>query len=201
MIRRVARPQRGGGRTATVVAALVVRASARAAVLAALLAGAAVGIGAGCRAPAPAGAPDGRPLPPLRVHVAQTQPQEGWRRAQMAGDPVLYVTPEPLLTERDVARAEALHGPDRSILLVHFNLRGAAALQQATGSRRGEWLVVYLEDELVVTAPIERPIHEAGLGIDGGFSRRRVEELMARYNAPRSPAFPAPPRRRGEARR
>ncbi len=153
-----------------------------------------------CRAPAPAGASDDRPLPRLRVHIAQTQAQEGWRRAQLAGDPILYVTPEPLLTERDVVRADALHAADRSMLLVHFNLRGAAVLQQATTARRGDWLVVYLEDELVVTAPIERPIHEAGLGIDGGFSRRRVEELMSRYNAPRTRGFrsetASPPERR-----
>ena len=90
----------------------------------------------------------------------------------------VYVAPEALLTERDVAGATALHGEQRSVIILEFKLMAAARLEQATARHVGERLAVFVDDEYVVSALIRGPVVGGQLCLDVGFSRARADEIV-----------------------
>lgn len=128
--------------------------------------------------------PRGRPAAPvsIRVHLASSEERAGYRRMRDEAGRALFVAPEPLATERNVASASALHSDRRSMLLLRFDLEGGYRLEQATAEHVGERLAVFVDGELVGSPQIGRALVERGLGLDVGLSRQRVDAIVRALN-------------------
>lgn len=120
----------------------------------------------------------------LRVYVAQRTPCDGCERTTDDAGETLYVHADAIATDVDVREAGALHSTERSILLVWFNFVAAARLQRETAAHAGDELAIYVDDKLSLTADIDAPMTEGGLGLDLGWSRARVEAAVRWFNDP-----------------
>lgn len=114
----------------------------------------------------------------LRFHVAAVDPQEGYQRtADEAGQP-LYVAASPLLTEADVQYASVWNNRQRSLLFLEFGPRGTAMLGQTTAGDIGKRLAIFIDDQLVASPVIARPLTQGKVYVDGEFSKTRADEIV-----------------------
>lgn len=129
--------------------------------------------------PSAASQPSGSPKKvALRFNLAAPEPQEGYQRvADEAGQP-LYYAAAPLLTENDVQGASVWSSPRRSLVLLEFSPRAVTALAQVTAAHVGGRLAIFVDDQLVASPPIRKPLTERKVYVDGGFTKVRAEEIV-----------------------
>ncbi len=113
----------------------------------------------------------------LRVHLATPTAQDNYDAIKDEYGRPLYVQPAPLLTERDIAEAQALLGEQRNLVLLRFKAWAAGRLQAASQAAVGQRLAIFLDDRFLLSAVIVGPIESGALCLDGDFSRRRAEEI------------------------
>lgn len=131
-----------------------------------------------------AGSGPGSPEPmTLRVCLAATEPKEGYQRINDEAGQPFYVDPAPLLTERDVERASIWKSRQRTMVLVEFSALSAYELQRATAVHTGGRLAVFLDDHLVMSPRVYRPIPRGKVYLDGDFSQARAEEIVRGLSA------------------
>lgn len=118
-----------------------------------------------------------QPLTTLRFHLASTVPEEGDRRIRDEFGQPLYVAPRPVLTEKGIASASALHSDRRSMVLLTLKTMPAARLRRLTSDHLGWRLAVFVDDELVMSPPIKAPIVNGKVYLDGDFPRARANEI------------------------
>lgn len=129
--------------------------------------------------------PPARPKPiALRIYPASEQPQEGHEPMRDEAGRPLYVASEPLLTEADVKVATVLRSDRRALLLLEFSPMATGPLEALSLSRRGERLAITLDDRLVMSPVLSRPIRDGRLILDGGFSPQRAEQIARSLNTP-----------------
>lgn len=115
----------------------------------------------------------------LRFHVGAGESREGYEAVRDEAGRPLFVDPAPFLTERHVLEATAMHSDRRSLVLVRFRPAAAAELEWTTAAHVRDRLVVYVDDALVMSPPIEAAIVGGRVLLDGGFSRGRADEIAA----------------------
>lgn len=113
----------------------------------------------------------------LRLHVAASEPLPGYREIRDELGQPLFVAPESFLTERDVQDAVVFAGAQGSMVRVEFNMAGTAALERVTRQETGRWLVVFVDDALLMTARINSPVRGGKALLGGDFTRARAEEI------------------------
>lgn len=146
---------------------------------------------AGCATMAARGTGDANvPTVAVRFHLAASEPREGYGEAADENGQLFYVDPEPLLTERDVARASVLRSDRRNVILLEFAPHGADVLDEASTAHLGERLAIFIDDQLVMSPRMQSRITKGKAAISGDFSDARAAEIVRGLNAPRSVARP-----------
>lgn len=121
---------------------------------------------------------------PIRFHLASAQAQEGWPVFRDEYGQLLYIEPEPVLTQADIADATALHGERGSIVVLRFKLVAAARLESFTAEHVGDRFAVFVEGRLVVSPMINARVTEGALALDVGMSRELANRIVGGYSAP-----------------
>lgn len=116
----------------------------------------------------------------FEVRLAEDQPAAGLREARVGGSGrVVYLHPEIIVTNDDIARSSVVQGggPSRFGVGVQFNAAGAEKMRQATASHVGRLMAILIDGE-VVAAPILRgPISSSAL-ISGDYTRAEAERIV-----------------------
>jgi hypothetical protein len=115
----------------------------------------------------------------FEVRLAEAQPAPGLivARAAFDSERLVYLHPEPIVTNDDIAQSWVLEDePDRFGVSVHFLEAGAQRMRQATANHVGR-PVALLIDGNVVTAPILRSAIGDSAVISGNFTRAEAERI------------------------
>jgi preprotein translocase subunit SecD len=136
--------------------------------------------------------PDVEPLA-IRFHIASDEPRPDYETVTDERGAPLSLWPEPLVTERDVIAAALVSGSRRHMVQLEFAPEAAAYLYRVTRSHVGRRLAVFVDDTLVMSPVLQVPF-DRYVVIDGDFSRRRAEEIVARINGRVGPRLPLPGR-------
>jgi hypothetical protein len=117
----------------------------------------------------------------FEVRLAEENPGDGLREtAASAGGRRIYLHPETVVTNSDIARAELAQGDAASTFSVNitFNADGAARMSRATANHIGRPLAILLDGE-VVMAPVLRSAITTSAMISGRFTRAEAERIVA----------------------
>ncbi len=120
--------------------------------------------------------PSSRPVA-LRVHVASVASREAYTPMKDEAGHLLYVAPEPLLTEADVRSATAIASERRALVRIEFFSPGAHVLELATMTNVGHRLAVFVDGELVMSPVVPGPNASGAVLLDGGFTRERADAI------------------------
>jgi hypothetical protein len=115
----------------------------------------------------------------LEVRLAETQPAPGLivARAAFDSERLLYLHPEPIVTNDDIAQSWVTEDePDRFGVSVHFLEAGAQRMRQATANHVGRPVAILI-DGVVVTAPTVRSAISDSAVISGNFTRAEAERI------------------------
>jgi hypothetical protein len=142
-------------------------------------------------------APDWRRVPvSLELRLAEGAPGPGLISAAVYGQgKTVYLHPEAVISNRDIARVEAT--PTRIgkglVLDVWFTRAGAARIKQVTGSHIGDRLAVLIDSVVVSVPMIEQPIggdpkRPSGIGVP--LEPKEAQQLAAAISKtwPQTPA-------------
>jgi preprotein translocase subunit SecD len=117
----------------------------------------------------------------FEVRLAEENPAPGLREAVIVGTGrKIYLHPEPVVVNSDIAHAELVLGDSASTFGVSltFNADGVARMLRATQSHVGRPLAILIDGE-VVTAPVVRsPITTAAV-ITGDYTRADAERIVS----------------------
>ncbi len=140
-----------------------------------------MGIGAGCKSTDPQ---PKEPPPRLTVafHTCVIAPAEGFSPAKDEADEDIYVAAQPFLTESDIQTASLVQSEKRNLVQVEFTPPAADRLGRLTSERRGVRLAIFVDDKLIMSPWIWRPITGGTVMLDGGFTRERAKEIVQRLN-------------------
>jgi preprotein translocase subunit SecD len=119
----------------------------------------------------------------LRFCWATGEAKEAYEaKKDEAGQP-LYVASEPVLTEADLRSASVWRGTRRTMILLEFQPFAAARLEQLSAQHRGDRLAVFVDDRLVMSPVVRKPLAGGKVYLDGSLTPAQAEELVARLNA------------------
>ena len=140
----------------------------------------------GCMLAQPGGgsAPDSKKIS-LRFCWATVDEREGYVAARDEAGQQLRVLPEPVVTEAGVESASVWRNPARNMVLVKLTPRAAAELEAASAEHIGDRLAIYIDERLVLSPIVRKPLGGGKMYINGGFSGSEAESIVARLNTPR----------------
>lgn len=118
----------------------------------------------------------------LRICLAETEPRPDYQPTKDEVGRQLYVSPQALATEADVQAASVLRGPQRGLVLVEFGPLAANELEVVSSLPAGRRLAIYIDDRLVLSPLLTRPICDGKVILDGGFSQREAERIARGLN-------------------
>ncbi len=101
----------------------------------------------------------------------------GYRSVQDEAGQPLFVATEPLLTEADVLEADLLHSKTRSLVRIRLTQPAAEVLEQATAAPGGTRLAVFIDDTLVMSPVVPRPVTTGRFTLDGDFTLAEAERI------------------------
>jgi len=113
----------------------------------------------------------------IRFHLGTTTEREGYRKASDEQGRPLYIAGDPVLTERDIVSATALHSDRRSLVLLVFAPAASNDLRRLTGDHLGGRLAIFVDDDLVMSPLLRAPIAGGKVVLDAGFSRERANQI------------------------
>ncbi len=122
----------------------------------------------------------------LRFCWATVDEREGYEAAQDEAGQALRVLPEPVVTEADVESATLWRNPLRNMVLVKLTPLAAAQLEAASAEHIGDRLAIYIDERLVLSPIVRKPLAGGKVYINGGFSAKEAERIIARLNGPRA---------------
>jgi preprotein translocase subunit SecD len=116
----------------------------------------------------------------FEVHLAEENPAEGLREIAATGTGRrIYLHPETVVTNSDIARAQVVQGDSASAFSVSvtFNAGGAAKVSRATANHIGRPLAILLDGEVVMAPVLRSPITTTAI-ISGQFTRVEAERIV-----------------------
>lgn len=137
----------------------------------------------GCALFEPSAAPKpSEPPKPItvRFHLTATQEHEGYRAGADENGQPLYVAPASFLTENDVSRATVFASRQRYLVELEFRGFAAARLEQSTRENLGGRLAVFIDDRLIMSPRLLRPIAGGKVYLNGDFTRAQADEIVHR---------------------
>jgi len=84
-----------------------------------------------------------------------------------------------------VAGAAVFSSDARCLVRIDFVATGSWTLARVTGANVGRRLVVFLDDELIMSPVIRGRLQQGSVYLDGSFSTSRAHEIVERLNARR----------------
>lgn len=118
----------------------------------------------------------------LRFFEASPEPRAGYRPITDEAGQRVYVATEPLLTERDVREARVYSSAGRALLRLQFSPFAAVQLERQTTENFGTRLAVFVNERLVMSPSLIKPIRSGRLYLDGDFTRTEAEQLATALN-------------------
>lgn len=115
----------------------------------------------------------------FEVRLAQADAGPGLQPVQVAGtDTVLYLHPEPIVTNDDIQESHLVPHPDSPgfDIAITFNAAGAAKMRAATAAHMGEPLAILIDGE-VVAAPVVRSVVADRARITGTYTKTEAERI------------------------
>jgi preprotein translocase subunit SecD len=133
----------------------------------------------------PAG-PDDPPTVGLRFHVADAEQHEGYTGLRDERGQPLYIDPSPFLTDADICDAAAMIGDRSNMLALEFCPLAAEHFERVARDHRQRRLAVFVDGKLILSPAMPSPSTTGRIILDGGFSRKRAQELARGLNAQRA---------------
>ena len=115
----------------------------------------------------------------FEVRLAEAQPTLGLRPARIAGsDRVVYLHPEIIVTNDDIAQSRVVQGnaPSHFGVAVELDAAGADKMRKATASHIGGPLAILIDGD-VIAAPILRARISTSAVISGDFTKAEAERI------------------------
>jgi hypothetical protein len=128
----------------------------------------------------PHGTVDLRAAVRFEVRFAEDNPGPGLQAARIVGaDRTVYLHPEVIVTNSDIAQARVVPGdsPSHFGVGIEFNAAGAQKMQTATAGHLGKPMAVLIDGK-VVMAPTVRSAISALAEINGDLTRAEVERIV-----------------------
>jgi preprotein translocase subunit SecD len=138
----------------------------------------------GCVVAPPGDAPSSDRKITLRFCWATVDEREGYEAAKDEAGQPLRVLAEPVVTAADVESASLWRNPTRSMVLVKLTPMAAAELEAASTMHLGDRLAVYIDERLVMSPIVRKPLAGGKIYLNGGFTASEAERIVARLNAP-----------------
>ncbi len=139
----------------------------------------------GCVLVQPGGAPSPDNKIKLRFCWATVDEREGYEPAKDEAGQPLHVLPEPVITETDVETASVWRNPMRNMVLIKLTALAAAQLEAASTEHIGDRLAIYIDERLVLSPIVRKPLTGGKVYLNGGFSAKEAESIVARLSSPR----------------
>lgn len=132
----------------------------------------------------------GAPTPPKKISLrfcwATADEKAGYQAAKDEAGQLLHVAAEPFLTEADIEAASAWHGAQRTMILLEFSPLAKVRLTEASATHVGDRLAVFVDDRLVMSPVVRRPITAGKVYLNGGFSTAQTDDIVRRLSAVRA---------------
>jgi preprotein translocase subunit SecD len=138
----------------------------------------------GCVLAQPGGAPPPNTNIRLRLCWATVDGRAGYEAAKDEAGQPLRVLPEPVVTEADVESATLWRNPLRNMVLVKLTPLAAARLEAASAAHIGDRVAIYIDERLVMSPILREPLAGGKMYLNGGFSAKEAESIVARLNSP-----------------
>jgi preprotein translocase subunit SecD len=138
----------------------------------------------GCVLAQPGGAPPSDGKIKLRFCWATADEREGYVAAKDEAGQPLRVLPEPVVTEADVESASLWRGPARNMVLLKLTPLAAAQLEAASTEHIGDRLAIYIDERLILSPIIRKPLAGGKVYLNGEFSAQEADRIVARLNGP-----------------
>ncbi len=121
----------------------------------------------------------------VEFRMAELQPFEGSSMMILSEEEeqdTFYLYPDTLLTEHDIAAAEALEGEGQHSISIRFSEEGADALATLTEEHIGSHLGIVI-DGILVSAPLIRDRIEGGRAvITGRYTQAQAADIAHRLS-------------------
>lgn len=126
--------------------------------------------------------PPAEPTIELRFHLADESPSDEFNTPISLNHQNVHMDPEPVITQNDIANAEAMTGNGRrAAVAVEFTEDAAQHLVNVTGGNIGRFLVIMIDGEVVsiprIASTIERRAH-----ITGHFTDEQARRWASQIN-------------------
>ena len=114
------------------------------------------------------------------VHLAEETAAPGLIDAGVVGGRTLYLHPNPIVTNGDIAEAHIAPGstPTTYAIAVEFTASGAVKMQEATARHIGGPVAILVDGEVVMAPVLRSPISTSAM-ITGNYSRAAAERIVA----------------------
>jgi hypothetical protein len=116
----------------------------------------------------------------FEVHLAEQNPAQGLREAVISGTGQrIYLHPEAVVTNSDIARAQVVQGDSASTfgVSVTFTAEGGARVLRATQGHVGRPVAILIDGEVVAAPVVRSPITTSGV-ISGNYARAEAERIV-----------------------
>jgi preprotein translocase subunit SecD len=116
----------------------------------------------------------------FEVRLAEDAPAAGLREVRVPDSGrAIYLHPDVVVGNADIARAEIVQGNEASVFLVSvtFTPEGARKMSAATQNHIGKPVAILIDDELVM-APTLRSAIGGQAEINGNYSREQAERIV-----------------------
>lgn len=136
------------------------------------------------RAGAPAAAPE--PSPFFALHEVAEVPTDGFQAIE-SGDGTLFISDQPLITNRHVSTARAVETPDGPALVeLVWTPDGRRRFATATREHLGQPLALLIDERVATVLVFDEPIDESSVRMQKGESGTlaEAEAFASRFRAP-----------------
>ena len=115
----------------------------------------------------------------FEVRLAEEQPLVGLQAVRVSSTRVVYLHPEVVVTNSDIAFSSVIPGntPSEQFWIdVRLNAAGAAKMRQATMNHLGRPVAILIDGEVVSLPTVKSPIGAAAV-ISGDYTREEAQKI------------------------
>lgn len=116
----------------------------------------------------------------FEARLAETSPGLGLRQVRIRADNrTIYLHPEAIVTNSDIAQAHAVEGPDEHFsVAITFTADGAAKMLRATSGHLGRPIAILFDGEVALAPTVRSPMSGSAM-ISGDFTKSEVERIAS----------------------